>query len=344
MLEEAKINFYRIARCGYYKHGGRIPEFCNLSDALQELFAWVKDGNKTLGETCTYKIEEGEDRLHTYCFDIGRSNSSGEYVVTTWNETPSTEGNFASVNETSTVGNVDVSLSEIPTNHIPGYATYFWFIPTQNLLATIRFQHATNGHQNLCLYMKEFLAKWTKYVVANEEDEEADHSIVGYSPGENMVPLNLNPMFKSYQYKKQGKIDFLTQNREQIRTIFRKNVLNPQSQVDVSLLNKMLVQLGIQVPPELDHDINVKYEFNYTPEETELASIITAWEDYHDTKWEDVGFKLKGNNDIYWLSHSLAKQTIELDVVRENAEIINVDSLLNAINQSREILLAVLGE
>jgi hypothetical protein len=63
MAEEASINFYRIARCGYYRHGRTVPEFCLLADALHELVTWVKDGEKTLGETCTYKIDDGEAGL-----------------------------------------------------------------------------------------------------------------------------------------------------------------------------------------------------------------------------------------------------------------------------------------
>lgn len=344
MAEEASINFYRIAKCGYFKHGGTEPEFCSLPDVLHELTAWVKDGGKTLGETCTYKIEDGEEGLHTYCFDVVKANPTGEYIVTTWNESPSSQGNFASVNATSKVGEADVSLTEIPPQHIPGYATYFWFIPDRDLLATIRFHHAVNGHQNLCRYMKEFLAKWTSHVVENEDDDEVDHSIAGYRKDEESDLLNLNPMFKSFLLRKPGKIEFLTENREHIRTIYRKNVLNPQSQVDASLLNKMLVKLGIQDPPALQHDIKVKYEFNHTPEEAELDSIIAEWENEHESKWDDVGFKLKGDDEIHWLSHSLAKRTIELDVVRENAEIINAESLLQAVHQNRQTLLQELAE
>lgn len=339
MAEEASINFYRIARCGYYKHGVNSPEFCSLADALHELTTWINAGGKTLGETCTYKIEDGEEGFHTYCFDVVKSDPTGECLVTTWNETPSSQGNFASVNSTSRVGEVDVSLTEIPPQHIPGYATYFWIVPDRKLLATIRFHHAVNGHQNLCRYMKEFLGKWTSHVVVDEADEAADHSIVGYRNDENSDPLHLNPMFKSFLLKKPGKIEFLKENRELIRTIYRKNVLSPQSQVDRSLLHRMFSKLGISDAPALNHDIKVKYEFSHTPDEAELDAIIADWENNHDSKWDDIGFKLKGDDEVHWLSHSLAKSTIELNVERENAEIINAESLLQAVQQQRRTLL-----
>ncbi|MES9907195.1 MAG: hypothetical protein ABW150_01640 [Candidatus Thiodiazotropha sp.] len=341
MAEEASVNFYRIARCGYFKHGEDIPQFGTLEDTLNELKAWVTD--KNLGETCTYAIDDGEEGYHTYCFDIVKSDQTGEFIVTTWNETPSVEGNVASVSATSKVGEVDVELTELPDDHIPGYATYFWFIPDQNILATIRFHHTTNGHQNLRRYMKTFLAKWTSYVVVDDDDDEADHSIIGYRANEDDEPMHLNPMFKSYLKKKPGKIEFITNNREDIRTIHRKNLLSPQSQADMTLFNRMLVKIGVQDPPQVNHEVKVKYEFHHTPEEEELEAIIADWEQEHDAKWDDIGFKLKGDDEIYWLSHSLAKRTIDLDVTRENKEIVNATSILNSVNQNREVLLQELG-
>ena len=339
MKEEASINFYRVARCGYYKHGKRAPAFCGLSDTLGELFQWVKDGKKSLSETCPYEIEDGEEGYRTFCFDIVNSKGNGEYIITTWNETPSTEGNFASVNGTNKPGHASVSLTAVPKNHIPGYATYFWFIPKRNILATIRFHHAVNGHQNLCRYMKFFLAKWTSHVVTDDDDEDADHSIVGYRKNDKSEAEHLNPMFRSLVLRKPGQIEQLRKNREDIRTIYRKNLLSHKSNADVSFFSGLLVQLGLQDPPKPNHDIRVKYEFNHTPEEVELNHIIAEWEKEHNTKWDDVGFKLRGDSEIIWLSHTLAKRTIELDVTRSNAEIVDAESLLNAVQHSRAALL-----
>lgn len=337
MLEEASINFYEITKCGYYKPGNQVQEFCSQKDMLEELLLWVKD--KDLGDTCTYAIEESENGYHTYCLDIAKSISSEEFIITTWNETPSTQGNIASVSPTSKVGKANVALTPLPKNNIPGYATYFWFIPNKNILATIRFHHAVNGHQNLCRYLKTFLAKWTSFVATNENDVEADHSIIGYRKDINTEPLNLNPMFESYLKKKPGKIEFIVNNRENIRTIYRKNLLSPKSQVDITFLNQMLEKLGVQDPPQTDHEVKVKYEFNYTPEEAELNSIITEWEHNHSTKWDDIGFKLQKDDGTYWLSYSLAKRSIKLDITRENAEIVTASSLLNAILDNRQVLL-----
>ena len=43
--------------------------------------------------------------------------------------------------------------------------------------------------------------------------------------------------------------------------------------------------------------------------------------------------------EFYWFSHSLAKRTIELDITRENIEIVNAKSLLNSVTRSRDVLL-----
>jgi len=130
MKEEADITFYNINKCGYFKYGNDTPEFGNVADTFAELKEWTSNEGMTLGETCTYEIAESEDILRTFCFGLIKNASTGDYLLTTWNETPSTEGNVASVETSKPVGEAEVSLTELPAGSIPGYATYFWIIIT----------------------------------------------------------------------------------------------------------------------------------------------------------------------------------------------------------------------
>ncbi len=77
------------------------------------------------------------------------------------------------------------------------------------------------------------------------------------------------------------------------------------------------------------------------PTEGQLNSIIDEWaSSNNESKWDDVGFLFDGEgNRVRWLSNSIAKGELELDVQRENDEIVESDSLLNALSQVRAVAL-----
>ena len=342
MIEQVKIQFYRISKCGYYKYGAEAPEFGGIADILDQLNTWVKGEGKALSETSTYEIHDAEDLYKTYCFDIKRNNHTGDYVLVTWNETPTNEGRVVTVNGEQPVGDAEVNFTDLPEGSIPGYATYFWFIPEINVYASIRFHHSLLiGKSNLEKYLSEYCAKFTSYVITEENDDGAD--ISGYAI-EGEEPQNLNPEFKSFLYRKPGQIEAIRNAHDLITKVIRKNKLVPQIALHRSVWQRLLEGVGLaNNENEFTEDVKIKYEFPFTPSIQEFNAMVEKWEDEHETKWDDIGFKLSGDPQIRWLSHSIAKSDYELDVVRDNDEIVDAQSLLNALSQMRNVILSLVG-
>ena len=227
MIETVKIQFYKITRCGYYRYGSDEPEFGDISDILDQLMDWVTAGHKTLAETCTYELDAGEDSHRAFCFDIRKNQRTDDVVLVTWNETPTNEGRVVTVNGQQPVGDAEVSFTNLPEGSIPGYATYFWFVPDQNVFAALRFHHTLLvGRANLERYLREYCAKFTSYVVVEEEDDGAE--ILGYAEGDG-EPENLRPNFKSCVYRKPGQVDFIRRNVGSITKVTRKNKVRSEN-------------------------------------------------------------------------------------------------------------------
>ncbi|BBL59937.1 hypothetical protein [Methylomonas koyamae] len=223
MIEKVKIQFYKIAKCGYYKYGESSPEFGNIADILNQLYEWVSGNDKSLNETCTYELEDGEDIYRTFCFDIKRNQQTGDFVLVTWNETPTNEGRVVTVNGLQPVGNAEVNFTDLPEGSIPGYATYFWFVPNSNVFAAIRFYHTLLiGKSNLEKYLREYCAKFTSYVVVEENHDGAE--VFGYS-FDGSDSKHLKADFKSFLYKKPGQIEALRSSCDTITKVIRKNRL-----------------------------------------------------------------------------------------------------------------------
>ncbi|MCA9040987.1 MAG: hypothetical protein KDA65_11615, partial [Planctomycetaceae bacterium] len=168
---EARVKFFTIDRCGYYKYRSSHSAFGEIGGVLSNLSDWVSGKSVSLTATYHPTNEQDENLLNTYCFSI-RSNSSGDFLLTTWNETESDEGTVASLELTGRVENAAIELIDVPDGYVPGYPAYFWFPNGLNGFATIQFRSRLNGRNNLTHYL-EPVSKPLKYSEQTSELHEA---------------------------------------------------------------------------------------------------------------------------------------------------------------------------
>lgn len=341
-MEQARISFYSVKKCGYYKRGQKGSAFGNLSELIPALAQWV--AGKALGETCTYQVKDEDAHDRTYCFRLVR-RTNGATVLVLWNETPASEGNVATVDADAPVGSASVSLTEIPKNSIPGYATYFWLLPDRQVIATVSFHHRISGYRPLYKYIRGFLRQFfAPHVVFGDADDGADQVVIGYRETEDGQLLHPLPSFDLAAVKHPGQIALIKSRRTDIKKIVRKEDLAPAHKDDGTLIKKLLINLGIANPYVPSIDYRVKYELGYTPDESELNEIIATWEESTDgnaeySEWNDIGFFFSGDGTPHWLSHSVERHVVELNVERENEELVNPVSLLKALEGQRKLLL-----
>jgi hypothetical protein len=342
--EKAKITFYDINRCGYYKRGEDYPEFGDTKSLLINLKDWAKQNDMTLEQTCTYEIGDHKPEYRTFCFDLIVNPSNNSFLLTTWNELPSSSNKFAAVMGHDPVGRVKVNLTDVPKNSIPGYATYFWFIPCKDLIAAIQFQHNYNGRENMEAYMRGFLAKFSMNVVTSPKDH--DTIVLGYKKDDDLSPdSSLSPQFKSMLHRRKGPVEYIRSNLKNIRKIIRKEIISFDLEDKRVFWQKALQRMGVSQPQVPDKaSEKIKIEMNYSPLEDELEEMINFWQTNENIgdKWDDLGFKMEGETEIRWLSHCLAKSEFNLDLIRDNDEIINAESLLNQLALNESLILGIL--
>jgi len=340
VTERVGVRFYKIQECGYYTYRHSTYQFGDISDILDQLQAWVSD--KTLSMTCTYELEEGEDVYKTYCFDLKKNYSTGDFVLVTWNELPTNNGRVVTVNGRQPVGDATVQFTNAPDGSIPGYAAYFWFIPEHNAFAVIRFHHTLLiGRSNLERYIREYCAKFTKYVIERRTENGA--LIEGYSNGRQAIQ-HLRPSFKSHLYRQRGEIETLRQIHSSIRKVIRKNRLKLPNRLNLDLWQGFLRNLGVNMNhDEAPLDLDIKYEIPFRPTIEDFNSMVAEWETHHDSKWDDIGFVLDGECEVRWLSNSIAKEEYELEVTRANDEVVDTQSLLDSLTMLRTQVLGLIA-
>lgn len=342
--EIATITFYKIHKCGYYLYGSETVEFGDCLELLTDLHGWA--GGKTLKQTKTY--EANDSVLPAYLLDVKKSGDN--FVLLLWNEVPSTEQGVPSVEADAQFGTGPaVILNAIQEGSIPGYATYFWFIPSKGVVASIKLNHTLTGQKAMQCYLYNFLKQSSNRVMAEcvvSEDGTPEMVVKGYkaNPDDEHLPKKRHyPQFVTGLVKNPGKHDIIRQNANNISKVEKVVELNVSNPEDLSLWQKLLINLHVSQPQNAAVSTKIRYELSPEIDLNDVDGMIADWNRNNDTNSCDYGFVFKGDSKQYWLSRSLARTKFPLDLVRQDAEFVTSDSLLTELVGKRDIIFREAG-
>lgn len=335
--ETANFSFYNITQCGYYARGEDEPRFGSIQEALEDLQNW--SNGKKLIETKVSEVEDSDTSGNTYLLDIQVKQNT--WLITTWNETASTNGRVASVQAESDVGNATVHMNSIVEGSIPGYATYFWVIPDRRVFASVRFNHPYTAQKPFRAYINKFMECFGRHVVVGMETSDSDYPIMGYSNTQEDDPQHYYPRFFTELFKKPGKKQFLIDNVNNITKVIRKEELDLSQTETLTIWQKLIRQAHLSNPQTLPIRPRITYDIPFNPTVGDIENMFAAWEDEAHSSWDDFGVKMRGSQEIYWVSHALARMEFELDIERINEEVVSATSLIDAALQNKQQILAI---
>ncbi|MDT8852979.1 hypothetical protein RN053_20940 [Pantoea dispersa] len=345
VTEHATVTFYKINKCGFYRYGEDNVAFGSTKIMLSDLANWAK--GKTLKQTKNFI--GNDDVLPAYLIDSRQSGDN--FLVVLWNEVPSSDGKVPSVSENTRFGSLAKAiLNDIEKGSIPGFATYFWFIPSMNLVATIKLKHAFTGQKSMQLYLKTFLKQSCSYVVSDiVENDEGKHDVVikGYSSvqyGKELTKKKHYPYFETGIIKNPGKHDIIKQNYNNISKIEKIIELDVANKEHMDIWQKLLVFTNISKRQNADVSTKIRYELSPDVSLKDVKSMIADWNENGVNDGCDYGFTFKGSSKVYWLSRSLARVSdFAFNIERNDEEFIEPNSLLKELVGKRRVLLNEAG-
>ena len=337
---EAKLKFFDINKCGFYRRAGVVPEFGGISDILDNLVTWASDGREFVNTT-TYQRDPDNDLLDTYFYSSSNSSAHSDRVVVLWNESPNDNGTLYGINPMDRPG---ASTSMLSTDFggvpaIPGAPSYFWFIPERKVFASIRFDHSISGKSNLDHYLNGFLSNKSPQRVVNEADD-----VIGFTadgrPHDDAPTIY--PKFLARAKKQEELESELLANLHKIRKIIKRETLSYQTLDDRPFFERVFSELLDNTPSFIDLR-TITHELQYQPSEAELRAII---HNYHnkdsDSSIRNTGF-VYNDGKVVMLNGMNIQQSIELNVDRYENHIVAPADLLTAITANRAQYLSILG-
>lgn len=345
---QARITFYKISRCGLYvrskNNPSSQPKFLNTKELLTDLSQWAI--GKTLANTDVFKNAQNQG-FNTYLADIKSSTDSTILVM--WNQVPHTDAGVLSLPNNSTVGSIQqADANTIVANSIPGYPTYFWFIPSLNVFATICFSTIVNGRAAMERYIKQFMKLYSKHVVKELDQQTSTLVVKGYSkdPTDSQETVfKYQPTFSSYLYPLPQGLDVLKNKAPEIKKITKKATAEYRNEISQSLFQKALgLFKGIQRTPVASDVFTVKTEVSMPKGLTadEVQTLYDEWTSDVDSLHSlDYGFVI--DNEQFWFSHALAKWEGELDLsFTEQNSFGNMGSLLSELESKKTTILSII--
>lgn len=338
MPSPARISFYEVSQCGYYRRGRPRPEFGSLPEILIDLNKWAP--GIPFNRTATYSPASSGKYYESYCFDVKRLVSSGDLFLTLWIRTETAEGRVASIRGNSRLGELDIRAEAVPQGFIPGAPAYFWIIPSQRQIACIRFDRQLLHRHDLNRYMKGFMQSCSRFVVGDTSRDGVKTNIRGYSAGRNQqIYSKMYERFSTKPVKHAPQIELIRRRRGDIRKVILKKKLSWSDPVQAGTLDhirRLLGLLEVEHPQELSHKFNSTIEM--TPTSAELDSIIEGYEE--GDGWEDIAFAMKGGA-IYWLSSMNKTSTHDLGIAPMQNGIYPLHQIIEAVHPLRNRLLGV---
>ncbi|AKD40275.1 TPA: hypothetical protein RVS72_000518 [Pasteurella multocida] len=336
---EAKITFYDIERCGFYKYGSKELLFGNIKNTLNNLHQWVQGAS--LSET---KVHDAIGPiLGTYVAALEPSKDSKSYLLVLWNQVPSTEAGVLSLKTDAVIGQKQTLIENpIEQDSIAGYPTCFWFIPEKNCFASIVFEKGLTGKSALEIYLFNFLQHCSQYV-RRKQDEMGKDIIYFVDPNDEENQTHRRPYFVSKVCHKATKKQFFEKHLDKVRKILFRTHFNASQKVPYEGYQKILKFLGCSLPSNyLEKQLSYQIEMTVDEQSIDFETLYKTWQDEFEELNIDYGFKLTGDSTPYWFSGSIAKGEFELSGLNLSDLVENPKKLLAELEAQRSEILKVL--
>lgn len=334
-MTEATIKFFNIVRCGFYHRGDELTFFGGIDDTLAKLNAWAREGESISNTTC-YQSDPENEVFDTFFVDWYRPEGDGDSVLILWNEIPNDDGVIYGMLPTQPPGGSSMLTTGFnDPAAIPGQPSYFWFIPSENIFATIRFAHSLQGKTNLERYLNGFLANKSPYRITDDND-----SIIGYSPNALVSPDSARayPAFHAIGHKTTQLETELLTNLHRIRKFIKRESLRYTLIDDRNVIERTFSRLLPNAPAQVQTR-SITHEIQYQPTEAELRQILANFSNLDETSTIlNAGFVYDDGKRVM-LKGIYTSDTINLDVRRAENQLITPQILLAALRERRQELL-----
>lgn len=330
----ATIRLFSVSKFGYFPLKGqegaakKATRFGTLADTLQDLATWSR--KLTLGMTATREQREGH--LNVFCKGVARAGD--DWVLSLVQQAPTSAGGVLHFDLSSKVGAVKVSSTPVAEGRVAGWATHYWFLPTEDKVATVKLDESPPSRDKMLQYVKGFMAREAPNV-----QQHADGSLLYTHEGKE--PLACQVKFEIGSGR-DGEAEKRVLAGEVRRIIFRETVplIQPRKSKRAGLLSYFgpLMRTLPTIAVGVD-EARVEARIVKSLTKAEAKRLIDGWHREEDP-WANLGFEVWIDErwETHWLERERSTAKVVLNVQEDGHGVINLESLAEALHQRRSAI------
>lgn len=153
--DEGIVTFFKFKNLGFHQVGTDYFEPIQIETILDRLIEW-HDKMDSLAETSPYNKK---NRKSVYLKAINKNEETGDYLVTLWKSINSNDGTVYGLRADEApsdekIVNADEAADE---KVIWGKPAYYWFVPSLDIFASIKFNNTLTDSDTLHSYIKDYV-------------------------------------------------------------------------------------------------------------------------------------------------------------------------------------------
>ncbi len=311
------VSFFKYKKLGFYRY--REDNYCedlSMGDMLKSLHEWFQD-RISLEDTLLWDDETPgySNRKKVYIKAIEHDPATGDYMVILWRAIGQGNGVYGiradSKLDDNRLYNADDAVED-DAKVIWGEAAYYWFVPNQNVFASIRFPNSIADTLMVNTFFKDFM--WLHSNIKQKVREVKEGKSGSYTSVYFKSDDNEKLWFRceAKQYTKLTTQADLGKIAQDITHFVKREVIAARDfqQNDWTRFFRGLPFVSGEVTKQ-----NRKIEVNIDakPTEEELRKIFDSYNDEYDgglDDWRNLGFRKEGVGGICWLNQFVVKNVL----------------------------------
>lgn len=331
-MESGLITFFDITECGFYKKrkSTATSKFENIhvqgsiKESVEQIIEWA--AQREFEQTVPWCTDEAPSKPRVFFKDYCIDHATGECLIIFCKSIKNGSSRLHGFDGSTKVGDGKKDVFPID-NKIKGKELivadimYYWFMPEENLLASIKFPHSICSTDDITYFFKKCVDNFvpnegrstTNTTIYNQfaKRDIAVKRVTYEASDKTSMSYVFNTEMKEIELKNTQNLDKLC---KQITHIVVRDTISARKAIETESLSDLWRKFRNK-SDDLTRNKHVEIIEEVFLTASSLKQLIQTYSDDIESGsiWNNIGFKTGANNSTKWFDSYLARKYIVLD-------------------------------
>ncbi|WP_209328257.1 hypothetical protein [Pseudoalteromonas sp. PA2MD11] len=331
-MESGLITFFDVTECGFYKKrkcsdSGKFESIHvqgSIKESVEQIIEWA--ANREFEQTVPWCTEEAPSRAKVFFKDYSIDSETGECLIILCKSIKNGSSRLHGFDGSTKIGDGKKDVFPIDNKRkgkelIVADIMYYWFLPEENLLASIKFPHSICSTDDVTYFFKKCIdnfipnkGRCVKNTTIYNHFSKRDIAVkrVTYeAPDKASMSYSFNAEMKEIELKNTQNLGKLC---KQITHIVIRDTISAKKAIETESLSE-LWRTFRNKSNDLTRNKHVEIIEEVFLTADSLKQLINTYSDdlQPNSIWNNIGFKIGANNSTKWFDSYLARKYILLD-------------------------------